>query len=68
MLFPNAGLSKRKQNISEVILQTGSSLCPTLHYLYMDIDYIKGGKKEEKKQSRGFHQVNSKNSRQFDIV
>ena len=67
MLFPNAGLSKRKQNISEVILQIGSSLCPTLHYLY-GYRLNKRGEERREKQSRGFHQVNSKNSRQFDIV
>jgi len=34
ILFPNAGLSIRKQNTGDVILQIPSSLWPTSYYMY----------------------------------
>jgi len=58
MLFPDVGLSTRKQNTGEVVLQILSSLCLTSHYEATNTD---------RKQSQGFHQVNSKKTRQYEV-
>jgi len=38
ILLQDAGLSTKKQHTVGIILQIPSSLCPTSHYMYEDID------------------------------
>jgi hypothetical protein len=43
MLFPDTGLSTRKQNTGEVVLQILSSLCLTSHYDATNTDRKQSG-------------------------
>ena len=49
-MFPGAGLSTKKQNMGEIILQIQPPLCPTSHYEVTNTD---------RKPHRVTHQVNS---------
>jgi len=59
LYFSDVGLSTRKENIGEVILQIPLSLCPTPHYNVTNTGKI---------QPQGVHQVNSKKIKQFSTV